>query len=214
MQKIGFIIVSLVLSSCATPPKDIAPPVVMDTWVANINVDEFTDKKTCTISLKDVGTEDAFALIHRQYVPYVEVVEGDLHVGIKSDDSKSPFAVGDVQLRIDKNPMWNINTSETPLGDYDTSELRDFEIGMEGMPEESLAMARSIRKKALESIMRSESTFTATSGNKALSIVRQMYLGDKLRFRVPRGGNSEMFSSVHALGASFKVAADKCNIKL
>lgn len=211
MKKVGIITVASMMSACAVAPAQVAPAV--DSWVATMAKDEFTDQHICTVSIRNVGADQAEESATQRYYPYIEVVNGDQRVGVKST-AKIPRAVGDIKIRIDSNPAWDIDTSETPLGEISGSELREFEITMASLPAESLAIAKANHQKTLEAMMRAQSIYTATSGDKARAIVREMYAGETIKFRVLASSKVTTFTGEYDLGASFKVAADECGIAL
>lgn len=78
------------------------------------------------------------------YYPYIEIVDKDLRVGVKSG-GRYLIPVGDVQLRIDQNPAWTISTSETPIDYVPEVQLKALQAYASTDPQKQQLIASSYR---------------------------------------------------------------------
>lgn len=108
--------------------------------------------------------------------PFVGYIDGELLVGVRSG-GKFRIPVGNIQLRIDEHDAWTIMTSETPtdLMGIPTSALPPIE----GLTPD-MAAAVEGTQKMMSGII---SPFTATTGEKAQAILKQMLSGNVLKYR-------------------------------
>ena len=204
-MKYGIVGLAIVLSGCAgTSPKI--------SWVASVNVDEFTDKKTCSVSVGSLYTKSSVFTYSNHYYPYIEVVDNDLRVGIKSGGNYR-IPVGNIQIRIDNNDAWTINTSETPLDYAPQASTVDFSQYVENLPEESRKQAQRTYDAAMEGSARAMSPFTAATGEKARAILDEMVNGKEIKYRTIGMNQAASTTGEYALDASLPEALSKCGIK-
>jgi hypothetical protein len=214
-MKYSPIVFSLViLAGCAS----ITPKVE---WVASTEFDRFTDQKTCTVTTGSLYTQSSVFTYTNHLYPFIEVVDGELRVGLKSG-GKYKVPVGDVQLRIDKNKAWDISMSETPVNvkpDPQTSAQVDIMTEYaKSLPPEQQALVVNSYKAAMSSTGKMLSPYTATTGDKAKAIVKEMLKGNSLIYRTLGfsqvanygGGTTGEF----LLNGSLEVALNKCQIKI
>ncbi|MFQ3191530.1 MAG: hypothetical protein ACI936_002671 [Paraglaciecola sp.] len=208
-----FITVS-VLTGCAS----IIPKVQ---WVASTEFDRFTDQTACTVTTGSLYTQSSVFTYTNHLYPFIEVVNGELRVGLKSG-GKYKVPVGDVQLRIDKNKAWNISMSETPVNvkpDLQTSAQVDIMTEYaKNLPPEQQALVVNSYKAAMSSTGKMLSPYTATTGDKAKAIVKEMLKGNTLIYRTlgfnqaPTLGGST--TGEFLLDGSLEAALNKCQIKI
>lgn len=132
-------------------------------WSSSVTQDEFTDRKFKVVSTGSIYMGGrAYTQSGRLY-PFVGEYDGKLVVGVRSGGTHR-FPVGNVQLRIDDNPVWEISTTETPTDLYSRSSAATGSP-MGGMMQAAL------------------SPFTVATGDKAKEILKQMLAGRVLKYR-------------------------------
>jgi len=171
----------VIISGCATT-----------SWTSKISVDEFTDKQSCKIVYgNDFGKSLNKGLGGIHYYPFIEKAGEEVIFGVHNDYN---IPVGDVQIRIDKNEAIIISYTETPVfysASYkvpDTSYMKDIE----GIDQEVL---QSTMKSSIENMQKIMSPFTATSGEKAQMIIKQMKSGSILKMRIIGHGTNSLQST-------------------
>ncbi|KPZ53410.1 hypothetical protein [Pseudoalteromonas sp. P1-25] len=207
MRHIGTIAAILILAGCASTT---APSI---SWVSNVKVDEFTDQKSCSVSVGSLYTKSSVYTYSNHYYPYIEVVNGDLRLGVKSG-GKHPIPVGDVQIRIDSNTAWTISSSETPLDYAPKGTLDTMKDYANYLPEENKELVEATYKTAMESAARSMSPFTATTGDKARKILNEMLSGQKIKYRTVGLNQAASSTGEYDLDPSLASALQQCGIKL
>lgn len=206
MNRLGaFIFVSLV-AGCVTTTPSIS-------WISSTKVDEFTDKKTCSVSVGSLYTNNSVFTYSYHYYPYVEIVQGDLRVGVKSG-GKHPIPVGEVQIRIDSNTAWTISPSETPLDYVPAETLKNMQEYTTNLPEQNKKLVETTYKTAMESAARAMSPFTAATGEKAQSILKEMLSGQKIKYRTIGLNQAASSTGEYTLGPSLREALSKCGVQL
>ena len=113
-----------------------------------------------------------------------------MYVGVRSG-GKVRVPTGVVQIRVDDNEAWTIDPSETPMP------LLSKENGAASTPA-STAVALSIA--------RATSPFTAVSGEKAKSILRQMLAGKNIKYRKLALGDNNSTTGETPVDASLPAA--------
>jgi len=201
------LLLALILTGCAT---GLAPRVE---WVATLKMDAFTDQKTCSVTVGSLYTRNSVYSYTNLYYPYIDVVNGDIRVGIKSG-GKYKIPVGDVQLRIDNNKAWVISSSETPLDYVPKGAFNNMAQYYQNLPEESRTLIQDAYKETMKATSRAMSPFTATTGEKAAKILQEMLIGKNIKYRTV--GLNQAASSIgeYKLDSSLKSALLKCGVKL
>lgn len=199
----------ILLQGCATPP--------LGSWAAFEKVDEFTDTRVCSVSVGSLYYKNVVATYSGSLYPYIEVVNGDLRVGIKSG-GKFNIPVGDVQIRIDANPAWKIITSETPVdyipeGIVGTTEEYTKALGS-NLSEDRQKEFESTYQATMKTIYGSISPFTATTGEKARSILKEMVSGKKIKYRTLGINQPASTTGEYDLDPTFKASLSQCGIEL
>jgi len=207
MKHIFTIALILTLSGCAAVP---SPKVE---WVSRTNIDEFTDKKTCSVTVGSLYTQNSVYTYSNHYYPYVDVVNGEARVGVKSG-GRVKIPVGDVQIRIDTNKAWTISSSETPLDYVPEGTLRNMELYAKNLPVQNQELVKNTYKVTMESAARAMSPFTATTGDKAHSILREMLSGKTIKYRTIGLNQAASSTGEYPLGESLKIALKQCGVKL
>ena len=205
-----YIIVFLfTLAACAAPE---SYPKIH--WFIYENTDEFTDVKTCRVTVGSIYTYSSIYTEPVKLYPFIEIVDGELHVGVMSG-GRIKIPVGNIQLRIDDNKMWIINITETPLNYIPHQPSpRATHAGIAPAhiilnPEQ--AAAKKAMDAARHRIAVAMSPYTATTGEKAWKILNEMLKGKILKYR-SISGNIQGTTGVYALDESFHTALKKCGI--
>jgi hypothetical protein len=194
---------ALLITGCATGPAV--------EWVTVRNTDQFTDKSSCAVTVGAYYTKHGIYTVRNQYYPYIEVANGDLRVGVKSGGQFS-IPVGDVQLRIDQNKAWTISTSETPLDYVPEGQLKAMQAYAPKDPQQQ-QIVENAYKTAMETTARSMSPFTASTGEKARSILMEMRAGKTVIYRTIGLNQAASTTGEYALDKSLETALHQCGIK-
>ena len=201
MKKFYFLIFVILCSGCATT-----------TWTSKVSIDEFTDNKTCKIIYgSDFGKGFNKGLGGIHYYPFIEKVNDEVIFGVQGDYN---IPVGDVQIRVDQHKAITISYTETPVF-YSASSAQTVDLSylknIEGIDQQ--AMQESINSTMLN-VQKISSPFTATSGEKANLIIRQMKNGSKLKMRVIGFGTNSVQSSSgeYDLDKQFMTVLSECGI--
>jgi len=158
MNAKNFLFVALltaILCGCAT-----------STWVVSSKTDEFTDITTKTVSMNlNGGMYDYFKLAF-----FASSRTNQIFLGVRS---MSGIPVGTVQLRIDQNPAIELSPLETPVF------LAPSMPKMPNLPN----MPTNFPTFNTSQMLAAASPFTATTGDKANEILKQMIHGKILGYR-------------------------------
>lgn len=201
------VVAAITVVGCAADPG--SRPSVK--WVATRQTDQFTDRASCAVTVGALYTNTAVFTKTNQYYPYIEVVNGDLRVGVKSG-GRIQIPVGDVQMRIDQNPAWTISTSETPLDYVPQGYLQSMQAYAQNNPQQQQALEGSY-KAAMEGAARIMSPFTAATGEKARSILKELRGGRSLIYRSVGLNQAASSTGEYALDQSLEQALLKCGIQ-
>lgn len=182
-------------------------------WISNETIDEFTDIKKCSVSVGSYYTTDSVYTVNNHFYPYIEIVNGDLRLGVKSG-GRYLIPVGDVQLRIDDNQSWSINSSETPIDYAPQGAVNYMEDYAKNLPEEKRVLLQETYKATMQTTARAMSPFTATTGDKARTILKQMQSGKKIKYRTVGLNQTGSTTGEYQLGPSLNEALNKCGIKV
>jgi len=213
MKYLSIFISMSILAGCAST----SPKVE---WVASSEFDRFTDQTTCSVTTGSLYTQSSVYTYNNHLYPFIEVVKGELRVGIKSG-GKHKVPVGNVQLRIDKNKAWDINMSETPVTETPNAQASSQVDLMteyaKDLPPEQQALVMNSYKAAMNSTNKMLSPYTVATGDKAKAIVKEMLEGETLIYRTL--GFSSVANSTGTTGEfliddSLKIALNKCQIKI
>lgn len=203
MKLPSILALALLITGCATGPAV--------EWVTVRNTDQFTDKSSCAVTVGAYYTKHGIYTVRNQYYPYIEVANGDLRVGVKSGGQFS-IPVGDVQLRIDQNKAWTISTSETPLDYVPEGQLKAMQAYAPKDPQQQ-QIVENAYKIAMETTARSMSPFTASTGEKARSILMEMRAGKTVIYRTIGLNQAASTTGEYALDKSLETALHQCGIK-
>jgi hypothetical protein len=214
MKCFSMLITMFVLTGCASTTPKVE-------WVASTEFDRFTDQTTCTVTTGSLYTQSSVFTYTNHLYPFIEVVEDELRVGLKSG-GKYKVPVGDIQLRIDKNKAWDISMSETPVNvkpnPHVSAQVDIMTEYAKNLPPEQQALVVNSYKAAMSSTGKMLSPYTATTGDKAKAIVKEMLKGNTLIYRtlgfsqVPNLG--EGTTGEFLLDGSLEAALNKCQIKV
>lgn len=200
----AILLLALALSGCATAQR---PPVE---WITVRDTDQFTDKSTCGVIVGSFYTGGGVYTVSNHYYPYIESANGELRVGIRSG-GRFKIPVGDVQIRIDQNPVWTIATGETPVDYVPEGQLKAMQAyGGDAKQQE---MLEKTYKTALQASAQAMSPFTAATGEKAHQILSQMKTGKVLIYRTLGLNQAASTTGEYALDQSLSKALAECGIK-
>ncbi|MFH0258159.1 hypothetical protein ACGRL8_14285 [Vibrio rumoiensis] len=207
MRNYIVVLMAIALAGCSTNSNQ---PEVK--WISVKNTDEFTDVSSCRVTVgslyinKNVYTEVG------KYYPFIEQVNGQLRVGLQSG-GQYKIPVGNAQLRIDSNKTWDISTSETPLDLAPT--LANFKPAyLDNLSDDQKAMVAASYELAMEVSAQAMSPFTATTGEKAKKIVKEMLAGKSLKYRTVGLNQAASSTGVYDLDMSLQNALTDCGIEL
>lgn len=179
-------------------------------WITVRNTDKFTDKATCAVTVGSYYTQTGVYTAANHYYPYIEAVNGDLRVGVRSG-GRFLIPVGDVQIRVDQNPAWTISSSETPLDYVPEGQLQAMQAFAPKDPQQQQIVTNAY-KTAMEATARSMSPFTAATGDKARAMLAQMRAGHSMIYRTVGLNQAASTTGEYALDPSLDVALRQCGI--
>lgn len=205
MKRFFGLAVLVLISGCGT---GLTAPKVE--WITVKSTDKFTDKSTCAVTVGSFYTRSGVYTVSNNYYPYIESVNGDLRVGVRSG-GRYLIPVGDVQVRIDQNPAWTISSSETPLDYVPEGQLKAMQAAVPNDPQQQKIVANAYTM-AMEAAARSMSPFTAATGEKARSILSQMKAGHSLIYRTVGLNQAASTTGEYVLDQSLAVALRECGI--
>ena len=167
------LIVGLLVNGCVPPSTTQSP---QKTWQSFKDKDQFTDLESCNVSVN--SKTRTFAYTTLGYIPYIELKNDTLRLGLQNTNG---IPVGDIQLRIDDNKFHTITTSETPI-DLFPQGLSGMENAMNMIDKESLGAGINY-ENMMKNMTKTLSPYTATTGDKAWTILNEMLKGKKMIFR-------------------------------
>ncbi|EME70203.1 hypothetical protein H261_09722 [Paramagnetospirillum caucaseum] len=195
-----------ILSACATPS------TYELKWRAERNFDKFADGPTCRVSIWGNWSGSLFPHQFAGMIYPVVEMRGDLVlVGAKSVPMGNAMAqfqmpVGDIQLRIDGNKAWTVAAINTPslAPEGNSKEIGAQKVANSASPSPYMdpkAMAE-MTQNMMSTYRSSMSPITATSGDAAKDILRQMATGRTILFRQING---------NAAGKTFEYSLETFN---
>lgn len=148
-------------------------------WSPVIGQDEFTDKVTKMVTVGDLLSDKFVYTRSLRYYPFVGVRDGEIYVGIRSG---GPYRVpvGTVQIRVDGNKSWTISTEETPVHLAPDIPASSVPVALNGDVEN---LIQKTHNQAMSNAAKMMSPYTATTGDKAKSIIREMVRGKIVKYR-------------------------------
>lgn len=205
MKNLAIFASALILSGCAATKPAIE-------WISVKNIDDFTDVKSCKVTVGSLYTRSNVYTEVGKFYPFIEKVNGDLLIGLQSG-GQFKIPVGNVQLRIDSNEAWSISTSETPVELLSSAQPFQQEY-LNTLPEEQRKIVTSSYDSAMKVTTQAMSPFTAATGEKAKQIVEEMLKGTILKYRTIGLNQAASTIGEHKLDQSFITALADCGIKL
>ncbi|SFU98420.1 hypothetical protein [Halomonas korlensis] len=211
MKKNSWLCITVVSTALLSAGCAINQPAPDIKWIAQYSTDEFTDESTCRVTVGSRYTSRNIYTYTGALYPFVESKGGELRVGVMSG-GKAKIPVGEVQLRIDQNPAWNIGINETPADLVPSQDIP--EPYQAQLSDEQREMVASTYRATMKHTAQAMSPYTATTGEKAEAILRQMLDGNELIYRSvglnqPGSGTGE-----YDLDASLNEALARCGISL
>ena len=200
-------LLAILSTGCSMTPQEPADP-----WVANFEYDEFTDETKCTVTTGSKYIGGSVYTYNSHFYPFIEKHKNEIWFGVKSG-GKVPIPVGNIQVRIDRNDAWEILSSETP---YESKGQTNFDIQnyVSNVSEEQRQQIVANYETMMAAAQKSTLPYTATTGDKAESIIKQMLSGDRLIYRVTGFNHTNSSTGEYSLGADLKEALKKCAITI
>lgn len=156
-----FIGVLFIISCTTIPEHNIEKNNI---WKSVSQIDRFTDVETKMVTIGDFSNKNFVLTTPFQYYPFVSLRGNEIAFGIRSGGNYK-IPTGTVQIRIDNNKAWTITPSETPIYLEITSSENMFGVNMSSI------------------ITQNMSPFTASTGDKAKDIIREMLSGREMIYR-------------------------------
>lgn len=192
LRFIAFILFATSLTGCASLP---APK-----WEAIISKDEFTDKTTKFATFGEWTTSKGYLVTYSlNFYPFVGIQDGLVLFGIRSGGSVR-IPTGTVQVRIDDNASWTISPAETPIILSPVVPTIDYP----NMPE-----FLGMQKQMADNLTKIMSPYTATTGEKAKAIIKEMIAGKVIKYRIVGANQAASTTGKVELDNSFHKAIKK-----
>jgi hypothetical protein len=149
-------------------------------WVANESRDEFTDVVTKMVTTGEGLSGTSLMTRSFRYYPFAGKQNGEVYFGIRSG-GQHRMPVGTVQLRVDDKQAWTISPIETPVSLAPSMPTMSMTDGLDAKTADTVQRAQS---QAMEATTKMMSPYTAATGEKAKSIIKEMLSGKVLRYRI------------------------------
>ncbi len=172
------------------------------TWHAVHSIDEFTDQHTKMVTVGEWKTNNIVFTKSLKFYPFVGVSNKDVFVGIRSGGIYK-IPTGTVQLRIDTNPAWTISPEETPI---------TLSPAYPTMKTPNMPALEKVQKQMMNNITQIMSPYTATTGDKAQKIIKEMLTGSILKYRIIGQNQAGSTTGTIKLDKSFKDAIQEIGI--
>jgi hypothetical protein len=160
----------VLLGGCQTTPGRV--------WNSTANQDQFTDQVTKMVTIGDLKSNTSIVTRSFRYYPFVGVQGDELYVGIRSGGGYR-IPTGTVQIRIDDNKAWTIGPDETPV--YLVPSLPKTPIAA---PPDMTELVEKTTAQAMNNAAKMMSPYTAATGDKAKSIIKEMLAGKIVKYRI------------------------------
>jgi len=167
------VVAAMVLFGCGGSPRQAVHLPTSTTWSAVSNTDEFTDINTRMVTTAEWSGNGLILTRSMSYYPFVGIQNGEIFVGIRSGGAYR-IPTGTVQIRIDSNQAWTITPEETPI--Y----LAPAVPGMNPVN----STLDDVQNQAMRNVTKLMSPYTATTGDKARAIIREMLSGKVVKYRI------------------------------
>ncbi|MDT8464020.1 hypothetical protein O3S75_002875, partial [Alcaligenes nematophilus] len=148
-------------------------------WAVSSSQDQFSDVETKMVTVGQWRSSGTIWTKSLNYYPFVGLQDGELFVGIRSGGSYR-IPTGTVQMRVDANKAWTIEPSETPV--YLAPAPAQPAIPTANNYNATVDLA-AVQAEALRNMSKALSPYTAATGEKAKSILREMVAGKTLKYR-------------------------------
>jgi len=162
------LIAAALLAGCASGSGSI--------WKAVESQDQFTDEVTKMVTVGEWKNTSLLVTKSFNYYPFVGMHNGEIHVGLRSG-GRYRVPTGTVQIRVDNNKAWTISPEETPL--FLVPSLPKTPIAAPGMTE----LVEQTTALAMANAAKIMSPYTAATGDKAKSILKEMLVGKVVKYR-------------------------------
>ena len=154
----------ILLAGCVSIPKNSNHTGSL--WVTVSSKDEFTDQTTKMVTVGERRSNHLLITQSLHFYPFVGVQNGEIYVGVRSGGPVR-IPVGTIQLRIDDNPAWTITPAETPVF----------------LAPNTPAVVNSMQEQIMNNMSKAMSPYTATTGDKARRIIKEMVHGRRIKDR-------------------------------
>lgn len=199
------LLMALLLSGCVTQPKI--------EWISSKSTDRFTDKSECIVTVGSYYRSSGVYTVSGHIYPFIKKVDSELWVGVRSG-GRYPLPVGAVQLRIDDNDAWIIETSETPSeGLRGVVNYSDF-INLDLYPEEQQKIIKGAYEASSDATKKIMAPYTVATGEKAKKILKELVGGEVILYRALGGyGVPAAEPGRYLLDDSLVLALNQCDIE-
>lgn len=201
-----FLMTLFVLSACS-PARINKTTKTSDTfefskriWIAIETKDEFSDKITKMVTIGEVPSDDTLVTRTGNTYPFIGILDGEIYVGVRSG-GRYRIPVGTIQMRIDDNTAYTITTDENPI------------VSNTSMPSYT-GINNDIFAQAMQNTTKIMSPFTATSGDKAKAILKEMLHGKVLKYRLIGLNQAISTTGVVVLDSSLEEALNMIGINM
>jgi hypothetical protein len=189
LRFIAFILFATSLTGCASLPAQ--------KWEAVISKDEFTDKTTKFATFGEWTTGKGYLVTYSlNFYPFVGIQDGLVLFGIRSGGGLR-IPTGTVQVRIDDNASWTISPEETPIVLSPVVPTINYP-NMPHTPDLS-----DFQKQMTDNMIKMMSPYTATTGEKAKEIIKEMIAGKVIKYRIVGVNQAASTTGNVALDQSF-----------
>lgn len=176
-------------------------------WSATSNQDQFTDVSTKMVTVGEGLSNQLIVTKSLRYYPFVGVQNGELFVGVRSG-GRYRIPTGTVQIRIDSNEAWTITPDETPI--YLAPSIPA--ALPQGADNSSGVDLASFQAQAMKNVTKLMSPYTAVTGEKAKSILKEMLKGKTIKYRTVGMNQAASTTGEVVMDASFVEAIRQIGI--
>ncbi len=177
-------------------------------WNATSSQDQFTDVTTKMVTIGEGPSNQLIVTRSLRYYPFVGMQNGELFVGIRSG-GRYRIPTGTVQIRIDTNEAWTISPDETPI--YLAPSIPSPRP--QGVDKSNVVDVASFQAQAMQNVTKIMSPYTATTGDKAKRILKEMLTGKTVKYRTVGMNQAASTTGEVVIDASFVEALRQIGIK-
>ena len=201
------------VTGCVSPQPRV---VKLNDWVVVENSDRFSDEKSTMVTISERPSSSLLVTSAFRLYPFVEKRGENITVGIRTGGTYK-IPTGTVQIRVDNNSAWTIDTSETPL--YLVPAQQTYAPppkpeSTDPKQQEQIRQAHEHSQQMTQNIHKISSPFTAATGDKAKTIIKEMLSGSEMIYRTVGVNQAASTEGSVVFNDSFREAMDKAGITL